>query len=434
MPVEFPEDEDEDEDEESKDAKPNTELFNVLTLQYKVANKYESAAKSAEAYALLHEAATSNVQIQRVMKKHKSNFPLAFASESHFVMGNAKSAVRAQRKETFEEIRKCDDADAVREVIMLINANNKDLKPLGTDDELKDNALSEELMDVIKDTPSLNNVYHLARMPDTKIREWDSLTEYMISIIARGDGTTAAHSSQDDNKTDCIDCGEDDHAKQYEETQEYEQVQEHFKAMSISSTQPEKGALVLPHGARRDTGDSSLRAVGNTDSPAAVRRRRWRLWRDPRRRRGWHGVQVLRRHAGHSRPLGLDRQLGGDRRPRPHRRRRGRYVPAHAATRGRRVRFRRLELAPQALRKKSRDVEPPLTKKKITGGRRRRERGTGGRERCIGWPQCELCDCAALKRARAGSRQEMPRRALRKEPRGDFFSWFLNENELEIHS
>ena len=46
VPVEFPEDEDEDEDEESKDAKPNTELLNVFTLQYKVANKYEFAAKS----------------------------------------------------------------------------------------------------------------------------------------------------------------------------------------------------------------------------------------------------------------------------------------------------------------------------------------------------------------------------------------------------
>ena len=41
MPVEFPEDEDVDEDEESKDGKPNTELLNVLTLQYKVANKCE---------------------------------------------------------------------------------------------------------------------------------------------------------------------------------------------------------------------------------------------------------------------------------------------------------------------------------------------------------------------------------------------------------
>ena len=56
MPVEFPEDEDEgeSEDEESKDAKPSTELLNVLPLQYKVANKHEFAAKSAEAYALLY--------------------------------------------------------------------------------------------------------------------------------------------------------------------------------------------------------------------------------------------------------------------------------------------------------------------------------------------------------------------------------------------
>ena len=51
----------------------------------------------------------NNVQIQRVMKKHKRNFPLAFASVSHFVMGNAKLAARAQRKETLEEIHKCGD-------------------------------------------------------------------------------------------------------------------------------------------------------------------------------------------------------------------------------------------------------------------------------------------------------------------------------------
>ena len=169
MPVEFPEDEDEDEseDEESKDAKPNTELLNVLTLQYKVANKYEFAAKSAEAYALLYEAATHNVQIQRVMKKHKSNFPLAFAGVSHYVTGNLKTAAREIRKELLAEIRKCADSRAVREVITFVDANNDDLKLLGTDDELKDNDLFEELMDVLKRVPSLNNVYHLARMPDT---------------------------------------------------------------------------------------------------------------------------------------------------------------------------------------------------------------------------------------------------------------------------
>ena len=33
----------------------------------------------------------------------------------------------------------------------------------------------------------------------------------------------------------------------------------------------------------------------------------------------------------------------------------------------------------------------------------------------MGWPRCELCDCAALKSARAGSQQKVPRWALRKE-------------------
>ena len=133
IPVEFPEDEDEgeSEDEESKDVKPSTELLNVLALQYKAANKYESAAKSAEAYALLYEAATRNVQIQRAMKKHKSNFPLAFAGVSHYVTGNLKTAAREIRKELLAEIRKCADARAVREVITFADANNDDLKPKG---------------------------------------------------------------------------------------------------------------------------------------------------------------------------------------------------------------------------------------------------------------------------------------------------------------
>ena len=45
----------------------------------------------------------------RSRAQHKSNFPLAFASVSHFVMGSANSAARAQRKETLEEIHKCGD-------------------------------------------------------------------------------------------------------------------------------------------------------------------------------------------------------------------------------------------------------------------------------------------------------------------------------------
>ena len=115
------------------------------------------------------------------------------------------------------------------------------------DGELKDNGLFEEPMDVIKGVLSLSNAHHLARMPDTKIGEWGSLTEYMTSIIARDDGTTAAHSSQDDNTADCIGFDEDDHAEQYEDTQEYEQAQDHLKARSDVGRQLNpagKGALV----------------------------------------------------------------------------------------------------------------------------------------------------------------------------------------------
>ena len=50
------------------------------------------------------------------------------------------------------------------------------------------------------------------------------------------------------------------------------------------------------------------------------------------------------------------------------------------------------------------------------------------------WARCALLGCAALKSAHLSSRQAVPRRALRKEPRGDLFSWFLNENEFEIRS
>ena len=68
------------------------------------------------------------------MKVHKSNFPLAFAAVSHYVMGNLKKAARKIRKELLAEIRKCSDACAVREVITFVNANNDDLRLLGTDD------------------------------------------------------------------------------------------------------------------------------------------------------------------------------------------------------------------------------------------------------------------------------------------------------------
>ena len=72
--------------------------------------------------------------------------------------------------------------------------------------------------------------------------------------------------------------------------------------------------------------------------------------------------------------------------------------------------------------------------KKVTGGRPRRERGAGGRARCMECPWFELCGRAALKSARATSRQTVPRRALRKESRSDIFSCFLVVNEFEIRN
>ena len=48
------------------------------------------------------------------------------------------------------------------------------------------------------------------------------------------------------------------------------------------------------------------------------------------------------------------------------------------------------------------------------------------------WPRCALLGCAALKKNHLSSRQRVPRRALRKEPRDDLFLWFLNENEFEV--
>ena len=104
---------------------------------------------------------------------NKSSFQLAFAAVSRYVTGNLKTAAREIRKELLTGIRKCVGARAVREVITFINAKNDDLKLL-TDDELKDNDLFEKLVDVLKRVPSLNNVYHLARMPETQIGEWES--------------------------------------------------------------------------------------------------------------------------------------------------------------------------------------------------------------------------------------------------------------------
>ena len=59
----------------------------------------------------------------------------------------------------------------------------------------------------------------------------------------------------------------------------------------------------------------------------------------------------------------------------------------------------------------------------------------GGRDACGGrGASIVIVRHLKVKSARAGSRQKVPRRALRKEPQSDFFSCFLNENEFEIRN
>ena len=46
------------------------------------------------------------------------------------------------------------------------------------------------------------------------------------------------------------------------------------------------------------------------------------------------------------------------------------------------------------------------------------------------WPRCALLGCAALKSAHLSSRQTVPRRALRKEPRSDLFFMVLERKRV----
>ena len=64
----------------------------------------------------------------------------------------------------------------------------------------------------------------------------------------------------------------------------------------------------------------------------------------------------------------------------------------------------------------SREVESE-TKKNEAGSRRRRKRGAGGRSRCVCWPQCALCGCAALKSAHLTSPQTVPATVQNNKPK-----------------
>ena len=73
----------------------------------------------------------------------------------------------------------------------------------------------------------------------------------------------------------------------------------------------------------------------------------------------------------------------------------------------------------------SREVESE-TNKNEAGSRRRRKRGAGGRLRCVCWPQCALCGCAALKSAHLTSPQTVPAAVQNNKPKSELFLFFFD--------
>ena len=70
----------------------------------------------------------------------------------------------------------------------------------------------------------------------------------------------------------------------------------------------------------------------------------------------------------------------------------------------------------------SREVESG--EKNEAGSRRRRKRGAGGRSRCVCWPQCALCGCAALKSAHLTSPQTASATVQNNKPKSRLFLFF----------
>ena len=78
----------------------------------------------------------------------------------------------------------------------------------------------------------------------------------------------------------------------------------------------------------------------------------------------------------------------------------------------------------------SREVESE-TAKIEAGSRRRRKGGAGGRSRCVCWPQCALCGCAALKRAHLTSPQTVSATVQNNKPKSELFLFFSTADAVD---
>ena len=71
------------------------------------------------------------------------------------------------------------------------------------------------------------------------------------------------------------------------------------------------------------------------------------------------------------------------------------------------------------------------TQKNEARGRRRRKRGAGGRSRCVRWPRCALCGCAALKSAHLTSPQTVSATVQNNKPKSELFSFFSTADAVD---
>ena len=78
----------------------------------------------------------------------------------------------------------------------------------------------------------------------------------------------------------------------------------------------------------------------------------------------------------------------------------------------------------------SREVESE-TKENEAGGRRRRKRGAGGWLRCVCWPQCALCGCAALKSALLALPQTVSATVQNNKPESELCLFFSTADAID---
>ena len=71
------------------------------------------------------------------------------------------------------------------------------------------------------------------------------------------------------------------------------------------------------------------------------------------------------------------------------------------------------------------------TPKNEARGRRRRKRGAGGRSRCVRWPRCALCGCAALKSAHLTSPQTVSATVQNNKPKSELFLFFSTADAVD---